>query len=341
MPEPPDKDRQSEPIHPEALPPLTEEGKARQETANNLFQFDRMIELIGEANRDSGRFRLRPHVLQELNRISILRIESEAGRWRDLPMQIGGSRHNPPPPEEVPRHIDEMCDYVNDNWDSKSALHLAGFIMWRLNWIHPFVDGNGRTTRAVSYYVLCAKLEFHIPGVTTIPELVANNKQPYYEALEAADEVEKQGKIDVSAMENLIKNLFAKQLLLALELAESAAGKRSPTSPEKFGTHKKSDSAPQFSLRVGAWFGAVALAFFMLLVLLSVAGHIVPEGAKYLIVIVLALSGGLATAFLGGNASARGSIPIPKVQEHTLTFAVTGGIATLIILLVLGWYLFL
>ena len=341
MPEPPDKDRQSAPIRTDPLPPLTEAEKAKQEATNTLLQYDRMVELIGDANRASGRFRLRPHVIQELNRISILRIESDAGRWRDVPMHIEGSRHNPPPPEEVPRHIDEMCEYINDHWDSQSALHLAAFIMWRLNWIHPFVDGNGRTTRAVSYYVLCSKLGFHIPGVTTIPELIATNKQPYYDALEAADEAHKQGTIDVSAMGNLIKDLLARQMVLALERAESAAGARSPTNPVKFDTLKKSDSGPQFSLRIGAWFGAAALGFFMLLILLSVAGHPVPDGAKYLIVIVLALSGGLAAAFLGGNASARGSIPIPKVQEHSLTFAVTGGIATLIILLVLGWFLFL
>ncbi|MBV9180292.1 MAG: Fic family protein [Acidobacteria bacterium] len=66
----------------------------------------------------------------------------------------------------------------------RSAFHLAAYVMWRLNWIHPFVNGNGRTTRAVSYYVLCAKLEVYIPGVTTVPELIGHNKDPYYKALE-------------------------------------------------------------------------------------------------------------------------------------------------------------
>ncbi|MBL8221394.1 MAG: Fic family protein, partial [Bryobacterales bacterium] len=31
-------------------------------------------------------------------------------------------------------------------------------VMWRLNWIHPFFGGNGRTARSASYLVLCASL---------------------------------------------------------------------------------------------------------------------------------------------------------------------------------------
>ena len=43
--------------------------------------------------------------------------------------------------------VEDMCDYVNENWEAKSAIHLAAYIMWRLNWIHPFADGNGRLSR--------------------------------------------------------------------------------------------------------------------------------------------------------------------------------------------------
>ena len=96
-----------------------------------------------------------------------------------------------------------------------------------------------------------------------------------------------------------------------------------------------------FSTKSGAAFGAAALMFFMLLVLLRILGYEIPKDAKYLIVIVLALSGGLSTAFLGGHASARGSIPIPNAQQYPLRYAISGGIAVLVILLILGWYLFL
>jgi Fic family protein len=50
-----------------------------------------------------------------------------------------------------------MCDYVNDQWSVRTALHLAAYVMWRLNWIHPFTDGNGRTSRISSYVILTIK----------------------------------------------------------------------------------------------------------------------------------------------------------------------------------------
>jgi len=102
-------------------------------------------------------------------------------------------------------------------------------VMWRLNWIHAFVDGNGRTTRAVSYYVLCARLGFQIPGVTTLPELIARDKFRYYDALDAADAAAKDGQIDVSMMEELIRELFAGQMLMALERANRGQSKSTPS----------------------------------------------------------------------------------------------------------------
>ena len=107
----------------------------------------------------------------------------------------------------------EMCDYVNKIWKRKPAMHLCSYVMWRLNWIHPFSDGNGRTTRAIAYVVLCAKLGYRLPGQVTVPELIAANKTPYYKALERADQAEKKNLVDVAAMEKLLSDLLAKQLV--------------------------------------------------------------------------------------------------------------------------------
>src|SRR3981081_2728282 len=73
-----------------------------------------------------------------------------------------------------------------------------------------------------------------------------------------------------------------------------------------------------FTIKLGAIFGGAALIFFMALVILSALGYPVPKDGRYLVVIVLALSGALAAGFLGGNASARGAIPIPTFKDHPL-----------------------
>jgi len=309
-----------------------------------------MVELINTTLQTQQRFRLRPSAIQELNRISIKNIEAEAGRWRDVPIEIEGSRHQPPPAEDVPKHIDDLCEYVNEHCEDRSPFHLAAYVMWRLNWIHPFVDGNGRTTRAVSYYVLCAKLQFHMPGVTTVPEMIAQNKNPYYKALEAADAAAQARSLDVSEMEYLLSDLLARQMVLALQRAQAPNLDQIDRAQKEIASvqrdrHNRARStvetlASSSALNLGARLGALTLLFFMMLILLSTFGHPVPKDARFLVVIVLALAGGFSAGVLGGNASARGVIPVPIAKEHPLTIALTGGIAVLIILLILGTRLF-
>jgi hypothetical protein len=62
------------------------------------------------------------------------------------------------------------------------------------------------------------KMGSRIPGARTIPDLISQNKKPYYDALEAADDqwASKQ-EVDLSQLEELLGNLLAAQLVSALE----------------------------------------------------------------------------------------------------------------------------
>lgn len=135
-------------------------------------------------------------------------------------MKIHGSLHQPPEPAFVADEVQTMCEYINENWN-RSAVHLAAYVLWKMNWIHPFADGNGRTARTVSYVVLSIKLDSLLPGTPTIPEQIASNKDPYYNALEEADTAWAENRIDVSALEGLLGDMLAQQLLNA---AKQAAG---------------------------------------------------------------------------------------------------------------------
>lgn len=97
-----------------------------------------------------------------------------------------------------------------------------------MNWIHSFSDGNGRTARAISYVVLRSKLDSLLPGTPTIPEQIATDKQPYYAGLESADNAwTTTQQIDVSALEEMLNNMLAAQLLSA---TKEAAGESANTS---------------------------------------------------------------------------------------------------------------
>ena len=185
---------------------------ARIEAENGILQFDAVTEKIQEALSSDAPFRLRPSTIMELNRLAIQRLHHSAGSFRSGQVGIRGSRHQPPHSSEVPAFVDELCDYVNDNW-GKSALHLAAYLLWRINWVHPFVNGNGRTARALSYLVMNVRLGWLLPGTNTIPAQIAANKAPYYRALELADApYEDDSSIDVTALEDYLDGLLASQL---------------------------------------------------------------------------------------------------------------------------------
>jgi len=90
----------------------------------------------------------------------------------------------------------------------------------------------------------------------------------------------------------------------------------------------------------GAIIGAMTLIFLMALVLVSMTGREVPCSSIFLVCAVLSLGAALATAFIGGNASATGNIPIPGLQEHPLAVSLTGGVAVLLIMLFVTTSLF-
>lgn len=193
-----------------------EDQRALLEAENGLQQFDEVLRMAERAI-SSRQFELTPLVVEELNRLAIQNIRRSAGKYRTVPIGISNSIHEPPRPEEVARHVQEMCAYVNTHWqasgdDLQDAIHLAAYLMWRLNWIHPFRDGNGRTSRAVSYLVLTIRLGQILGGEPTIPDQIVDNKLPYYDALDDADAHWRDSRLDLTVMQRLIERLLEKQL---------------------------------------------------------------------------------------------------------------------------------
>lgn len=212
--------------HSKSFEPNIKFGKqerAEQEVENGIQQFNAAMEIVRDSmGKEGERFILRPRHLLMLNAKALEGINARAGTYRNTEIEITESHHIPPDHFDVPELVANMCDYVNDNWDSKNALHLAAYLMWKINWIHPFDDGNGRTSRITSYMIMNIKLNSILPGSPSIPDQIAENKTPYYDALEFSDKaLLETGAVDVSKMEELIEALLAKQLLSATEQAAS------------------------------------------------------------------------------------------------------------------------
>jgi Fic family protein len=109
--------------------------------------------------------------------------------------------------------MDRFFSLIHENWTIvEHPTWLAGYALWRLNWIHPFVEGNGRTARAACYYLICVKHGQLLPGRKIVPERIRENRAPYYAALEDADRAWDQGKLDVSVMAKYLEGLLKGQL---------------------------------------------------------------------------------------------------------------------------------
>lgn len=184
---------------------------AEREAANAIAQFDAVLEMIEDVVRRPGPFRLRLSQILDLHRVAMEGVHALAGTFRNSPVGIGGSSHTPPREYLVANLVEEMCDWVTAHW-ADPAIRLCAYVMWRLNWIHPFADGNGRTSRAVAYLVLCARSGFSLPGRKTIPEQIAEDRTLYYAALESIDASPDPSDPDLAPMEALLSACLKEQL---------------------------------------------------------------------------------------------------------------------------------
>jgi Fic family protein len=91
--------------------------------------------------------------------LSGTRLQAYAGHIRSEQNWIGGSDYNPcsatfipPPPAYVSGLLEDLCSFCND--DALPAVAQAAMAHSQFETIHPFVDGNGRTGRALIHLVL-------------------------------------------------------------------------------------------------------------------------------------------------------------------------------------------
>ena len=144
---------------------------------------------------------------------------SQTSALRSVPIAIAGAHIAPPSERDVPDLMAALCEYTNRKLSAPrpltvdDAIHVAAFTLWRLNWIHPFADGNGALARALAYMLLSIGLDTLIPGYPTIPEQLSEARSAYYQALESADAGWREGVIDTTDLEALISTMLQVQLL--------------------------------------------------------------------------------------------------------------------------------
>ncbi|MBL4854882.1 MAG: Fic family protein [Robiginitomaculum sp.] len=183
----------------------------RVQEQNLLRQYDLLTNCI-ELALLRGPEAFDKYTLWALNLTAVANITQFGGRYRKEPIYVGS--HLPPHFNEVDNWMDRFISFVHENWDTGDHPTLIpAYALWRLNWIHPFVEGNGRTARAACYYLLCLRHGGLLPGSKIVPERIRENREPYYAALKAADKAWSEGHFDVTELADYLQGLLEKQLI--------------------------------------------------------------------------------------------------------------------------------
>lgn len=95
--------------------------------------------------------------------------------------QSGNPDYIPPEYSDVPNLLDELVAYVNTTDDH--PLLVAAVVHYQLVTIHPFEDGNGRTARLLSGYILDIN-GYGFYGIGSLEEYFAYDINEYYESIQ-------------------------------------------------------------------------------------------------------------------------------------------------------------
>jgi Fic family protein len=207
------------------------------QVSNGNRQYD-FLHSIVQASIAMGKLFLSQHILKALNFHAITCLHPYAGEYRPCPVTVGvpPNQHIPPEFYRVPALMDDFVNVVNRNWDSIDPVVLATYVLWRVNNIHPFINGNGRTARAACYFALCLKSGGWLPGTTILPELIRQNHAAHCAALQVAhDTFKNTGNPDLTLLHALIAQLVAQQLQTAAAAQPQPGVAPPPTSPQPAG----------------------------------------------------------------------------------------------------------
>lgn len=141
---------------------LRQGRKPKDHSEQMIFNNYQAMQFIREYKEE----KLTPAMILQLHRIlteATLDDADKAGQYRDADDDIhvvdasgSVSLHTPPEASELPERVEHLCRFAND-LDGKNFIHpviRAIILHFMIGYDHPFVDGNGRTARALFYWAM-------------------------------------------------------------------------------------------------------------------------------------------------------------------------------------------
>lgn len=149
----------------------------------------------------------------------------QSGKLREVPIFVNDPRtgrqvYLPPDAKDVKPLLEELFDFMSSNKRAINPLILAGILHKQIVFIHPFIDGNGRTTRLITK-VLLAQMGLNTFNLFSFENYYNQNVTKYFQTVgELGNYYELVDTIDFTSWleyftEGIINELLRVQKLLA------------------------------------------------------------------------------------------------------------------------------
>lgn len=115
------------------------------------------------------------------------RLRSDKDKVRIESTASGEVVHMPPPAEELPSRLEALCRFANNQEEYMHPVLKAITLHFWLAYDHPFVDGNGRTARALFYWAML-KAGYWLFEYISISQEIYRHTKSYYAAFTHSEE---------------------------------------------------------------------------------------------------------------------------------------------------------
>ena len=162
---------------------------ADPDDARELLNYRTAFEFVSEYLNDGGP--ITEGLIREIHKRLVEGVrggEGRPGRYRRIQNYIvssitGETVYTPPPPADVPALMEELVSWLNAEREMHPVL-ISGAAQFQLVHIHPFVDGNGRTSRLLS--TLCLyRAGYDFKRLFTISEFYDRARVAFYAAIQS------------------------------------------------------------------------------------------------------------------------------------------------------------
>ena len=158
-----------------ALEGITIGGKTLREHFEAINHKDAILFMEDLAQKEE---RLSEYSIKQIHSLILKNIDDEnKGKYRTTNVIISGAEHKPPQSFEVQSKMEEFIKNYHEKVTKLHPIELASFVHIEFVKIHPFIDGNGRTSR------LLMNLELIKAGFPPVV-IELEDRLEYYKALD-------------------------------------------------------------------------------------------------------------------------------------------------------------